>query len=63
MVVIAAVMTVVFCIIKLRRLPVLRRAREAGDLKTAAALMAQIHRLVVVNLVLGLLAIALIKLY
>ena len=63
MVVIAAVMTAVFCVIKLRRLPVLRRAREAGDLKAAAAVMAQIHRLVVANLGLGLLAIALIKLY
>lgn len=49
--------------IKLRRLPNLRRAREAGDLKGAAAVLAQIQRLVVANLALGLFAIALIKLY
>lgn len=63
MVAIAVVMTVVFCLLKLRRLPALRRAREAGDLKAAAAILGQMHRLVVTNLALGLIAVAQIKLY
>ena len=63
MVVIAVVMTVIFCVLKLRRLPALRRARQAGDLKTAAMILAGMHRLVVANLVLGTLAVAQIKLY
>ena len=63
MVAIAVVMTAVFCVLKLRRLPALQRARQAGDTKSAAGILADMHRLVVVNLALGLLAVAQIKLY
>lgn len=63
MVAIGAVMTGVFCVLKLRRLPALLRARQAGDLKSAAAILANMHTLVVTNLGLGLLAVAQIKLY
>ncbi len=63
MVALAVVMTGVFCLLKLRHLPALKRAREAGDLKAAGGILARMHRLVVTNLVLGLIAIAQIKLY
>ena len=63
MVAVAVVMTVVFCVLKLRRLPALLRARKAGDRAAAAGILAGMHRLVLANLGLGLFAVAQIKLY
>lgn len=58
----AAVMTAVFAVLRWRHLPALRQARAAGDAKAAAGSLARIHRLVVTNLLLGLIAIVQLKL-
>ncbi len=50
---IAAVMTVVFAVIALRRHPRMREALESGELPAAGAALDGIRRLVVLNLVLG----------
>ncbi len=50
---IAAVMTLVFGAIVLRRHPRMREALQAGDLPAAGAALDGIRRLVVLNLVLG----------
>jgi uncharacterized membrane protein len=63
MVAIAVAMTAVFLVLRLRLLPALHRAREAKDAATAAAILGRMHRLVVANLVLGLLTAAQIKLF
>jgi uncharacterized membrane protein len=63
MVAIAVAMTAVFLVLRLRLLPALHRAREVKDTATAAAVLGRMHRLVVANLVLGLLTAAQIKLF
>lgn len=50
---IAAMMTIVFAVIVLRRHPRMRGALETGDLPAAGAVLDGIRRLVVLNLVLG----------
>ncbi|MBW7923669.1 MAG: hypothetical protein H3C59_02880 [Burkholderiaceae bacterium] len=56
---IAAVMTIVFAVIVLRRHPRMREALEAGDLSAAGVCLDGIRRLVVLNLVLGWVVVAL----
>ncbi|MCD6675202.1 MAG: hypothetical protein LT106_20435 [Burkholderiaceae bacterium] len=56
---IAAVMTIVFAVIVLRRHPRMREALEAGDLPAAGVCLDGIRRLVVLNLVLGWVVVAL----
>ncbi len=64
MLAIAVVMTVVFVRLRLTLLPRLLKARDEADpAAAAAAVLARMHPLVVANLVLGLLAIAQLRLF
>jgi len=58
MLALAAVMTAIFAIIRWRHYAALRARVAAGDWPAAAAALGSIRRLVVVNLVLGMLTIA-----
>jgi uncharacterized membrane protein len=60
---IAVVMTGIFIVLRLKLLPRLLKARDSGDAPAAAATLARMHPLVVTNLVLGLVAIAQLKLF
>lgn len=60
---IAVVMTFVFCRLRLRLLPALQAARRGGNNQDAAKILGRMHRLVVINLGLGLVAVAQIKLF
>ncbi len=58
----AIIMTVVFAVIRWRIFPLARQAAKQSDLPSAGAALERIRRLVLVNLVLGGLAIAAVKL-
>lgn len=60
---IAVVMTAVFIVIRFRLLPRLVAARARSEAPAAAAALAAIHPLVVTNLVLGLVAVAQLRLF
>ncbi len=63
MIVLAAVMTAVFVWIRLGHFPRVRQALAVSDLPGAAALLEKLRRLVLLNMVLGILALAAVTLW
>ena len=63
MIVLAAVMTAVFVWIRLVQFPRIRQALAVSDLPGAAALLDKLRRLALLNMVLGVLAIAAVTLW